>query len=143
MVVCKWRQIMDIKDVIKFIITDASVSDSGMSAIITAVRERQKINRSQSRAIALATIRVGMTVRLSGLTPKYWDGTEGTVVSFNKTRTRATIKITKSSNQFKIKEGTTQQGFPISTLTPVEVKEFGASSITDTEADAFLDFMRG
>lgn len=130
---------MNLRDVVSFIITDASVSsDDGMNAIITAIRERQKINRAGERAVAQATLKVGMSVRLEGLRPKYWNGTEGTITGFNQTRTRANIRVTKSSD-FRIREGMVQTGFPLTTLTPIGA--VANSSITDEDADALMDFM--
>lgn|SRR5574343_898987 len=129
---------MNLREVVSFIITDASVKNDGMSAIITAIKERQKINRAGEKALAQATLRVGMAVRLGGLTPKYWNGTEGVITGFNKTRTRANIRITKSSD-FRIKEGSVRDGFPLTTLTPTEVTAY--SSITNEDANALLDFL--
>lgn len=133
---------MNLKDVVEFIISDASVNDTGMSAIITAVRERQKINRSVERAVAQATLRVGMEVRLSGLTPKYWNGTEGVITGFNKTRTRANIKVTKASDPFRIRVGEVRNGFPLTTLTAIGTAP-ATSAITDADADALIEFMGG
>ena len=130
---------MNLRDVVTFIITDSSVTHDGLNAVITAIRERQKINRASERAVAQATLRVGMKVRLEGLTPKFQNGTEGVITSFNNTRTRASIRITKSSNIFKVKEGFIRDGFPLTTLIPTEK----TATVTDTETSDLIDFLNG
>ena len=130
---------MNLRDVVTFIVTDSSVTNDGIDAVITAIRERQKINRASERAVAQATLRVGMKVRLEGLTPKFWNGTEGVITSFNQTHTRATIRVTKSSHAFKIIEGSTQSGFPLTTLIPTEE----TANVTDAETTALMDFING
>lgn len=131
---------MNLKDVVEFIITDASVDTAGINSIIRAVRERQKISRSMERAVAQSTLRVGMSVRLEGLAPKYWNGTEGIIVKFNQTRTRADIRITQSSHSGKITVGLVRNGFPLTCLKPIGIP---ASTITNDDADALIEFMGG
>lgn len=133
---------MNLKDVVNFIITDASVNDGGMDAIITAVRERQKLKRAVERTVAQATLREGMAVELSGLRPKYWNGTKGVITGFNKTRTRANIRVTESSDVFRIKVGEVRNGFPLTTLTAIGTAP-ATSAITDADADALIEFMGG
>lgn len=54
--------------------------DDGLDRIVEAVRSRrQELSRKRSQLNAL-TIDVGARVRLQGLSPKYLNGLEGTVV---------------------------------------------------------------
>lgn len=130
---------MNLRDVVSFIITDSSLTHEGMDAVITAVRERQKLNRSTEKVLAQATLRVGMKVRLDGLRPKFWNGSEGVIVSFNNTHSRANLRITKSSHPFKIKEGQVRNGFPLTTLTPTDA----TATVSETETNALIDFVNG
>ena len=58
---------MNLRDVVTFIVTDASVDTTGLNSLITAIKERQRINRANTKAIAKATLNLGDTVSISGI----------------------------------------------------------------------------
>lgn len=129
---------MNLKDVVTFIITDDSVDNAGLDALIVALRERQKINKATARY----TLSTGMTVRIGNIKPKYYTGVVGVITGFNKTRTRANIKVT-STNGYndKVFVGQVVNGFPVSSLTEIAVAP--KSVITEEDEGVLYDFMNG
>lgn len=132
---------MNLKDVVTFIVTDRSVDTAGLNAIISAIKDRQRMNRATQSAVAKATLSVGMTVSISGIRPKYYNGAKGTIVAFNKTRTRADIRITDTNGAYQLSVGQVAHGFPITTLTVVETAP--KSVLTEADGDVLRDFMAG
>jgi hypothetical protein len=132
---------MNLKDVVTFIITDSSVKDSGMDAVITAIRERQKINRQTQKVVAQAVLHIGTNVTVKDIRPKFLTGMKGTIVAFNNTRSRADIRITDNLGNRKIPVGTIKHGFPITCLD--EIYTAPKSVITDEDEGVLYDFMRG
>jgi hypothetical protein len=65
--------------------------DSELSEITDAVNHRKKLKRSQTTAIAMATIVVGDIVILKGLTPKYVNGLKAKVVGKKQTKLNVTL----------------------------------------------------
>ncbi len=127
---------MDLRTIVTFIITDASVGTrEGMDAVITAVRERQRINRANSTAIARATLSVGDKVSVHGISPKYLNGVEGKITSFNKTRSRATIEVTDAKGDSRV--GTIQYGIPVQCFTVLNA----VSGVHLEHDSSVLDFL--
>lgn len=116
---------MNLTEVVTFIVSDPSVDEDGLSALIVALRERQKLNRVQTRVAAQATLREGMLVSIHNIRPKYWNGVTGRIVSFNSTRTRAELRIVDSLGRVdkygrEIVAGHLTGGMPVTCLTVVE-----------------------
>lgn len=129
---------MNIKELAEFIVRDDLLSTAdNMSALITAIKERQKINRSTNSAI----LHIGMKVKLNGLRPKYWNGMVAEVVGFNKTRTRANIKILDNLGSDKVFTGTTRHGFPVNALTIID--DTPKSTLTKADDGILIDFING
>lgn len=131
---------MNLKDVVTFIITDSSVNtDETLNALWTAVRERQRLNRANSTAIAKATLRIGDVVSVSGISPKYLNGMTGRIVAFNKTRSRADIEIVDNRNDYRVAKGARKHGYPVQCLTVVSSTVPSALVEGDTSVMDFLN----
>ena len=66
-----------LSDVLTYVISSAD--DSEVDLIIDAIQQRRKA----LRALAAASVRIGMETRISGISPKYLDGMRGEVVGIN------------------------------------------------------------
>ena len=130
---------MNLKDVVTFIITDASVGNrDGVNAVITAIRERQKLNNANQTALAKATLRIGDTISVSGISPKYLNGMQGKIKSFNQTRSRADIEITDNRGDRRVAVGAIKHGYPIQCLTVINAM----AGIHEIDHDSsVLDFL--
>jgi hypothetical protein len=111
---------MNLNDVVTFIITDASVGNTaGMNSIITAIRERQKLNRANATAVAKVTFQKGTKVKIKDITPKYWVGMTAEIVGFNSKKTVAKLRITDNCGVFRVAVGQERDGFPLSCLAAI------------------------
>lgn len=130
---------MNTADIVKYIVT-GSLSRDELNSIVSAVNETRKLSRAQSKAIAKATITNGMLVKTFGLSPKYINGIEGVISGgFNKTRTRASIRVTKS-NTSMYPVGSTLSGIPIQCFEVLKSPVAG-SSITADDSNALATFL--
>ena len=127
---------MNLRDVVTFIVTDASVDTTGLNSLITAIKERQRINRANTKAIAKATLNLGDTVSISGIRPKYLNGVIGKIKSFSPQRSHANIEVINTQGDHRV--GASQYGIPIQCLTVVNAVA-GVHPIDST----VLDFLEG
>ena len=72
--------------------------DNDLESISNAVHERRKITRQTDTAIAMVNIKVGDTVILKNLSPKYVNGAEAEVV--DKKRTKLVVKLKEPIGKF-------------------------------------------
>jgi len=112
-----------LSDALNFILTGASNED--LTRVIEAIKSR----RSILSTINAASVTVGASVKLDGLSPKYLNGLTGTVSSIS--GRSATINLDARSTQdlrwsgrkrFFINDGVTEYplgGIPLSTLSIV------------------------
>lgn len=67
-------------------IVAGNFSTADMNIIIDAVKNAQRLTRQRNGAVAMASIRVGATGVLQGLTPKSINGTKVKVVGIKRSR---------------------------------------------------------
>lgn len=133
---------MNLDDVIRFIL---NADDDALNAIMNVLA---LVNSSFK-------FQVGMKVKIKNFSPAYWNGTEGIITGFsktrthgiitgfNKTRTHVNIKVTKSSHISHIKEGLEYKGFPIWSTTLTTSEDFPESVLTQEDGNALIEFMNG
>jgi hypothetical protein len=80
-----------LSDALNFILTSASNED--LSRVIDGIKSRRTILQT----INAASVSIGASVKLDGLTPKYLNGLTGTVASIN--GRSATIKLDERSTK--------------------------------------------
>ena len=125
---------MNTKDIVSYIIMN-NLSTDELNSLVRAINERHRINSAQSKAIAKATFTLGMKVSVGDIRPKYYIGVEGTIDSFNKTKTRVNLRITDPKGSDKIIE-TLITGIPIQCLEVLE--SANAANFTDEDANALV-----
>jgi hypothetical protein len=110
-------------DALNFILSSASNED--LSRVIDGVKSRRGILAT----LNAASVTVGASVKLDGLSPKYLNGLTGTVASTNGRSATITLDARSATNlrwygrkRFFINEGATEyplSGIPLSTLSIV------------------------
>jgi hypothetical protein len=95
-------------------ILDALISGEVTDAeVIEAVNEARRRERSEKVMAAQNTLRHGSVVVIHGITPKRLNGTIGEICGFNKTHTRADLKVERSSDPFGYRTGEIVRGIPL------------------------------
>lgn len=136
-------------------IIEGNYTDAELSGIVDTVNRKLKLQRAQQKAVAAATLAVGMIVRIKGIRPAYLNGVTGKIVRFDgRGKTRATIEITVLPlfNDPRTRVGKEVTGIPLSCFEVVDSKPlFGASNfppapapdITMENPNALVSFMAG
>lgn len=76
-----------------FTLTEAT--DAELDRLFAAARERRKMNLSVAAAETMASLAVGDTVEVKGVSPKYLNGTRGTVAAIGqKVKVRCDLATT-------------------------------------------------
>ena len=97
------------------------ILDHADSADIDRVYEAAKMRHKTLQAKAASAVRIGMTIRLNGISPKYLNGMTGEVVSID--RQRASVLLDeRSTRTLRVKGG---RRFYI----PADVKQYEVSGV--------------
>jgi hypothetical protein len=136
---------MDIKSIVEFILTDASIKTEHLHLLSQSVRERFNLIKQVNKASAKLLLKIGDKVKLHGLKPAYWNGTEGVITSFSPKKTHTILKITKS-NSPKVRVDSLQSGFPLNTLElitpePSASGENNSIDLASVDMDAIREWM--
>jgi hypothetical protein len=100
-------------------ILNALVSDELTDAAVIAVVNEYRRRKRSEKLLAAQTLKIGERCSISGIRPKRLNGTVGTIISFNRTNTRADLKVETSYDALRPK-GAPIYGIPLVCLTKVE-----------------------
>lgn len=73
--------------------------DGDLDLIETACRQRRKLIRSATAAVTMAAVKVGDTVRIKEISPKYMVGMSAEVM--RKRQTKLEIKLNESRRRYR------------------------------------------
>jgi len=85
--------------------------------VIGVVNENRR-RKNAEKLLKAQTLKIGERCKISGIRPKRLNGTIGTIAGFNRTNTRADLKIANNS----IADGSMIYGIPLVCLTKMEDK---------------------